>query len=138
MQRHSSSFSYNQICLPIFYFIPTFHYVGWIIIAAAERRSSMRKPPSLASLVRFAFVRRCILLCCLHASTSTVDQDTIAKHFHGGGLSRCLSWDLRGLENRLGPSDLIFDANEYRCLSMCVCSKLSNVTFAYLGCISKR
>ena len=62
----------------------------------------------ISRAIRFRSQMRLMLyltiLCCLHAAfanTDMVDRDTIAKHFHGDGLSRRLSWDLRGLENRL-------------------------------------
>lgn len=120
MQRHSSPFSYDQICLLIFYLISTFHYDSWLNYCSREKEPDEKTDVSRISCDSLSFVDAadavsyCAAYTRAFASTGTADQDMIAKHFHGGGLSRRLSWDLRGSENqlgyRLGPSDLIFDA----------------------------
>lgn len=137
MQRYISPFSYDQICFPIFYPTLTFHYDSRLNYYRCSREEELDEKIARVSRVSRAIRFRrcgwcCIFLRWLHASIHerTADRDTITKHFHGGGLSRRLSWDLRGsVGYRLRQSDLVFDANE--CLSMYVCPELGTVRFTY-------
>lgn len=101
-------------------------------------------PPSLASLVRFAFVRGrgwcCILLRSLHASIrerrygwSGHDRETLSRWWPFALPLVGSPWLGESVRYRLGPSDLVFDANGCQCLSTCVGLELGTVRFSYLG-----
>lgn len=141
MQRYISPFSYDQICFPIFYPTLTFHYDSRLNYYRCSREEELdEKIARLSRLscdsLSFVDAADAVSFCTdytrVFTSAGTADRDTITKHFHGGGLSRCLSWDLRGsVGYRLRQSDLVFNANE--CLSMYVCSELDTVRFTYFG-----